>query len=746
MSIARYALIFCLLLVPALSSGGQFHGFDPAAYDGLMFSQEALKAMVAEAVEKSPPKNGESLVFGFANLQRDMSFGIKVEKSIERNAEAAGIELLIADNRLDGPTAMANAESFARRRADFVIEFQTDVNFGPAVMQHFDRKMIDVVAIDIPMPGATFFGANNPRSGFMGGSYLAQAAKVRFGERALKEGYLVVGELPQSGVIPAMRTEGQIAGFRASLPEFSLDRIIRIDTKNTLQYSFQQMGNALGRIPPGAPILITAINVLVGLVVGVAIHGVEFGEAVTTYTLLTVGDGLVSQIPALIVSTAAGLLVSKGGMSGKTGNALGEQLGRYPKAFAMVSVLMTAFALLPGFPFLPFAFVAAASGYYGWWASRKHQEQVAREKAEKAEAEIASAETEEPIANTIAIDAVRVELGYGLLPIIKGSAAEPRLDDQVRALRRQMATDFGFVLPAVRIIDNMGLGAHDYRVYIRETEVAAGELRLDKLMVINPGGGDVGLPGDIAQEPVFGLPALWIDRELRDEAGLRDLTVVDCGTIVTTHLAELVKDNIADLLSYTETQKLLNEVHRDAEKLVADLVPAKISISGIQRILQNLLAEGVSVRDMTTILEAIAETAPLTQNLTQITEHVRARLARQISAQQTRDGSIPILTLSPDWDQQFAESIIGDGDERHLAMAPSNLQRFITQVRELYDTLAANNEIPCILVSPSIRPFVRSIIERVRPATVVLSQNEIHPRTRVRSVGSIGQQTSLEAP
>ena len=494
-----------------------------------------------------------------------------------------------------------------------------------------------------------------------------------------------------------------------------------------------------------AGLLITAINVIVGLVVGVAIHGVEFGEAVTTYTLLTVGDGLVSQIPALIVSTAAGLLVSKGGMSGKTGNALGEQLGRYPKAFAMVSVLMGAFALLPGFPFLPFATVSAASGYYAWWLSRKHQADSAREMAEKAQAEVASAETEEPIANTIAIDAVRVELGYGLIPIIKGSAAEPRLDDQVRALRRQMATDFGFVLPAVRIIDNMGLGAHDYRVFIRETEVAAGELRLDKLMVINPGGADVGLPGDPAREPVFGLPALWIDRELRDEAGLRNLTVVDCGTIVTTHLAELVKDNIAELLSYAETQKLLNEVHTEAEKLVADLVSAKISISGIQRILQNLLAEGVSIRDMATILEAIAETAPLTQNLTQITEHVRARLARQISAQQTRDGAIPILTLSPDWDQQFAESILGEGDDRHLAMAPSNLQRFITQVRELYDALAVNNEIPCLLVSPSIRPFVRSIIERVRPATVVLSQNEIHPRTRVRSVGSIGQQTALEA-
>lgn len=495
-----------------------------------------------------------------------------------------------------------------------------------------------------------------------------------------------------------------------------------------------------------AGLLITGINVLVGLVVGVAIHGIAFGEAITTYTLLTVGDGLVSQIPALIVSTAAGLLVSKGGMSGKTGTALGEQLGRYPKAFGMVSVLMGAFALLPGFPFVPFAFVSGASGYYAWWLSRKQDAEAAHMEAEQAQAEIASAETEEPIANTIAIDAVRIELGYGLLPIIKGSAADPRLDDQVRALRRQMATDFGFVLPAVRIIDNMALGANDYRVFIRETELAASEIRLDKLMVINPGGGDVGLPGEPAREPVFGLPALWIDRELRDEAGLRNLTVVDCGTIITTHLAELVKDNIAELLSYTETQTLLNDVHTEANKLVADLVPAKISISGIQRILQNLLSEGVSIRDMATILEAIAETAPLTQNLTQITEHVRARLARQISVQQTRDGAIPILTLSPEWDQQFAESIVGDGDDRHLAMAPSNLQRFISQVRELYDQLAAKNEIPCILVNPMLRPFVRSIIERVRPATVVLSQNEIHPRTRVRSVGSIGYQTALETP
>ncbi len=249
-----------LLLAPYPSAGADFHGFDPATFDGLMVPPATLQAMAAEAAQKSPPQNGEFLVFGFANLQRDISFGIKVEKSIERNAEAAGIELLIADNRLDGPTALANAESFARRRTDFVIEFQTDVNFGPAIMQHFNRKEIGVVAIDIPMPGATYFGANNPRSGFMGGSYLAQAAQVRFGDRAFKEGYFVVGELPQSGAIPAMRTEGQIAGFLAALPGFPRERIIRIDTKNTLQYSFQQMSNALGRIPAGAPILLTAIN------------------------------------------------------------------------------------------------------------------------------------------------------------------------------------------------------------------------------------------------------------------------------------------------------------------------------------------------------------------------------------------------------------------------------------------------------------------------------------------------------
>jgi flagellar biosynthesis protein FlhA len=489
-----------------------------------------------------------------------------------------------------------------------------------------------------------------------------------------------------------------------------------------------------------AGLLITAINIVVGLIIGVAIHGVPFGEAFTTYTILTVGDGLVSQIPALIVSTAAGLLVSKGGVVGKTGAALGDQLGRYPKAFGIVAVLMGVLALMPGLPFIPFAAMAGMCGWMAWSMSRKAQATAAQERMQEAMAQQQQmeAQAEEPISRTLAIDALRIELGYGLLPLINDSQAEPRLDDQVRALRRQMAIDYGFVLPSVRILDNMALLPNEYIVFVKETEIARGELRIGKLLVINAAGQDIGIRGEPTKEPVFQLPALWIDRDMRQEAGFRGLTVVDCGTVVTTHLTEIVKDNIADLLSYGETQKLLNEVHKETEKLIADLIPAKISISGVQRVLQNLLAESVSIRDIPTILEGIAEATAMTGNLTQVTEHVRARLARQISAQQTFDGTIPIVTLGGEWDEAFGEAIVGQGDDRHLAMAPSQLQAFIGSVRDTYDRLAGQGEIPCLLTSPPLRPFVRSIIERVRPATVVLSQNEIHPRARLRSLGNVG--------
>ncbi len=237
-----------------------FHGFDPQAFDGTMLSASDLHAMAAEAAGHTKPHAGSSFVMGFANLQRDISFCVKVEQGLVANARAAGIDLVVADNHLDGATALANAESFLQRGVDYVFEFQTDANFGAAIMRKMDDAGTKVTAIDIPMPGATFFGANNPRSGFMGGSYLAQAATAKFGADKVRAGYLVVGNLPQSGAIPAMRTGGQVAGFMAEADGFPPDHLIKIDTKNTLDESFAQMSNVLPRIPAGVPIMITAIN------------------------------------------------------------------------------------------------------------------------------------------------------------------------------------------------------------------------------------------------------------------------------------------------------------------------------------------------------------------------------------------------------------------------------------------------------------------------------------------------------
>lgn len=249
-----------LALMGAAPAHADFFGFDPATHDGSMFAASDLMAMVKAAMEVTPPRNGEAYVIGFANLQRDIPFCALVEQSILENAEAAGIEVVVADNRLDGATALANAESFITRNVDFVIEFQTDAEFGAVIMNKLNAVNIPVVAIDIPMPGAGFFGVNNPRAGFMGGSYLAQAAVARHGMEAVMSGYFIEGELPQSGPIPAMRTGGQIAGFKAALPDFPEDQILTFDSKNTLEESFTQTNNLLSRIPEGVPIMGTAIN------------------------------------------------------------------------------------------------------------------------------------------------------------------------------------------------------------------------------------------------------------------------------------------------------------------------------------------------------------------------------------------------------------------------------------------------------------------------------------------------------
>jgi flagellar biosynthesis protein FlhA len=302
-----------------------------------------------------------------------------------------------------------------------------------------------------------------------------------------------------------------------------------------------------------------------------------------------------------------------------------------------------------------------------------------------------------------------------------------------------MARDLGFIIPPVRIQDNMQLPPNTYVIKVKEVETGRGEVKCDQLLVMNPRGGKMQIPGEETTEPTFGLPAMWIADTYREEALFKNYTVVDPPTVVTTHLTEVVKDNMPEMLSYVETQKLIDELPKAQQKLVSEVIPSQITISGVQRVLQSLLAEHVSIRDLPTIIEAIAEGSRATQNVTLITEHVRSRLSRQISyANTVEEGYVPIISLSPLWEQTFSEALSGGGTEdRMLSLAPSKIQEFIGVVRKRYDTFAMQGELPALLTSPSIRPYVRSIVERFRPATVVLSQNEIHPRAKIKTLGQI---------
>jgi len=488
-----------------------------------------------------------------------------------------------------------------------------------------------------------------------------------------------------------------------------------------------------------AGLLITFINVVGGIIIGVAQHGMSFGAAADNFTLLTVGDGLVSQIPALIVSTASGLLVSKAGVVGSADKAVFGQLGAYPKALGLVSALMAAMGLLPGMPILPFLALSAMTGFLAWHLSQRAADASAdREDASRAQAEAALAPpAEEPIASALHIDTLRLELGYGLLPLINDERSH-RLTEQIKALRRQLAADIGFVMPAVRIQDNMQLAANSYVIRVKDIESGTGEIHPSQLLVMDPRGEKITLAGEDTIEPTFGLPAKWVRENLREEALFRGYTVVDPPTVITTHLTEIIKDHMSELLSYTETQKLLDELDSDFQKLIADLIPTHISIGGTQKVLQNLLTERVSIRDLPAIMEGISEAVGYSQNLTTITEHVRARLARQICHQNTSEaGYVPLVTLSPEWEQNFAESLIGEGEEKQLSMDPSKLQAFIAKVRQSFEQFAQQGELPVLLTTPAIRPYVRSIVERFRPATVVLSQNEIHPKVKIHTLGQI---------
>jgi len=490
-----------------------------------------------------------------------------------------------------------------------------------------------------------------------------------------------------------------------------------------------------------AGLLVVFINIIGGIIIGVAQQGLSFGEAAQTYTLLTVGDGLVTQIPALIVSTAAGLLVSKAGVTGAADKALIKQFSGYPQALGMASAVMCVLATLPGIPTIPFLALGGGAAVMAWKA-HKYKQAKAIEEAKLAALPTApaagAAAAEEPIAAALKIDDLKIELGYALLPLVNGPDGQDRLTEQIKALRKSLAIEMGFVMPAVRILDNVQLEANTYIIKIKEVDAGQGKIWPNQFMVMDPAGGQVAVPGIHTTEPTFGLPATWVDAALKEEAALKGYTVVDSATVLSTHLTELLKNNMSDLLSYGEVQKLLKELPKEQSELVKDIVPAQVTVSGIQRVLQLLLAERISIRDLSTILEGIADSLAFSRNPATMVEHVRARLARQICAQNTsHNGYLPLIALSAKWEQAFAESIVGQGEERSLTMQPSKLSEFMAAVRDAFERAAREGEAPVLVTSAAIRPFVRSLVERFRSQTTVLSQAEIHPRARLKTVGSV---------
>lgn len=491
-----------------------------------------------------------------------------------------------------------------------------------------------------------------------------------------------------------------------------------------------------------AGLIITGLNIAVGIIIGTTQHGMDIAEAANRYTVLTVGDGLVAYIPALTISIAAGILVAKSGTIDTAGRVLFDQILQNEKALLVACGLMFSISLLPNMPVLPFWSLSAVLGFSGYYVWQQKQKMAAMEaQAEAMETAEAAAEettpTEEPISSVLHIDTLRLELGYSLLGLIDESKGG-RLTEQIKAMRRQMARDIGFVVPSIRIQDNMQLQGGEYIVSIKDIEAGRGTLQPGRLLAMDPTGTATPIEGEDTIEPTFNLPAKWIDSSKREEASFNGYTVVDASTVVVTHITEVIKDNLADLLTRSELEKLLEELHDDHGKLIDELIPEKVSMGMLQKVLQNLLKERISVRDLPTILEALSDLAAGTRNISQLTEQVRQRLSRQLSTQYAgQDGVINLISLSPAWEEEFRQSVTQDGDERQLAMAPDKVQALLKSLRDTFEKHMLAGVNPVLLTSAFTRPFARSLTERALPTLSVMSQAEIHPKAKIKTIGTV---------
>lgn len=490
-----------------------------------------------------------------------------------------------------------------------------------------------------------------------------------------------------------------------------------------------------------AGLIITVINVIGGVSIGMLQNDMSFTGAAETYTILTVGDGLVSQIPALIISLAAGLLVSKGGNVGSAEKALIEQLAGYPKAIGVASGLMFLLGLVPGLPFIPFAFLGGclAGIAYGIprWAAQREAEVRQKEEADKAAAETAKSDRDgDALSEALRVDPISLEVGTGLISLLSEDVGG--ILPKIRGLRQRFAADHGFLIPPVRMKDTLHVDPQSYSIKIQGTEVGSGRLYKDQVLLINSAGGDIPIDGEDTVDPTFGIPARWVSVEDHERAEALGFTVVDPGSVLITHASEIIKEYMPTLLTYAETQKLLDEVSPEHAKLVQELVPGTIPVSLLQKILGNLLSEQISIKNLPIILEGIAEALQTTRNPVLVTEQVRQKLAIQIcNMLKDSSGLIPIISISARWEQVLLEGVIADGDDRRFSMSPADAQDFMNAARSKIKEYASRDEWPAILVAPEVRPYVASLFNRISPNTPIISHAELHRKAAVQVVDQI---------
>ncbi len=479
-----------------------------------------------------------------------------------------------------------------------------------------------------------------------------------------------------------------------------------------------------------AGLLITFINIIGGIIIGVAQMGLSFQDASRTYTLLTVGDGLVAQIPALIISTAAGLIITKSGDEERTDQAFFRQLGHHPLPFILCSALTGIFAVLPGMPILPFVLLSGGSGFWAYHLSKNPEKKEADSTKDVVSS---SAQGENSVTSPLAMDLIRLEFGSGLIGLM------PKITEQIKSLRLQFQKELGVTIPSLRLQDRFTTHTNSYTIFIKEIKIATGAVQPQSLLVMHQQGEDIPLEGQKTKEPTFGLDAMWIAPSLRREAERLRLTIVEPSTVLMTHVSETLKDHIAEFLNFSHVQGILDELSEPYKRLLNDIVPGQLSITQIQKILQGLVHERVSIRDMTSILEAIADACTYSRSIPLIIEHVRSRLSRQITFSNfDPSGQLNILTLSFDIEQKIQESLVGEGEQKQFAISPSSAQDIVRQIFEKVDIMTMQGEQPIVLTTPMSRPYIRFLTEKMRPSLVIMSQNELDPKAKIKNLGTIG--------